>query len=132
MSILKKIFGICETGKPDNANAWKVQGGKVTVDLSILPELNTAGNAVRLEGNGLDRRILVVHGEDGVFHAFENRCTHMGRRLDPGRRPDTVKCCSVSGSVFDLSGKPVAGAARRPVKTFDVRKEGDILEVNLQ
>ena len=46
-------------------------------------------------------RTLVVHGDDGTFHAFANRCRHMGRRLDPVPGTETVQCCSV---IFGISG----------------------------
>jgi Rieske Fe-S protein len=55
----------------------------------------------------------------------------MGRRLDPGDSSGVVKCCSLSGSVFDLSGKPVGGAAKHPLKTFSIQKKGNCLEIDI-
>lgn len=84
-----------------------------------------------IEGNGLSQRIFVIRDEDNAYHAFENKCTHMGRRLDPGDKPGSVKCCSVSGSIFDFSGKPVGGAAKHSVKTFPTQLIDNHLEIDL-
>jgi len=132
MGIFKKIFGICETKPPVDNSAWSVVGNAVTLDLGRLPELAKAGGAVRLEGNGLSARIFVMKGDNGEFYVYENRCTHMGRRLDPGERDGTVKCCSVSGSVFDLNGNPVGGAAKKPVTMFPVSLDGNQLRISLR
>ena len=40
-------------------------------------------------------QVLIVHGEDGEYHALENKCTHAGRRLDPLPGRPEVECCSI-------------------------------------
>lgn len=131
MGLLKKILGICSTKLPSDSNSWSIDENLLNLDLSRLPELNYEGGALRFEGQGLLKRVVVFRGEGENFHAFENRCTHMGRRLDLGNRPGLVKCCSVSGSLFDLSGKPVSGPAKKPVKTFLVENKDNFLIINL-
>jgi nitrite reductase/ring-hydroxylating ferredoxin subunit len=51
--------------------------------------------------------LLVFHGDDGQYHAIENRCTHMGRRIDMMPGSHTIECCSVSKSTFTYDGRPV-------------------------
>lgn len=131
MGIWKRIFGISDTFRPQDPDSWKVEGEQLILDLQRLPELHAPGGAVRLEGKSLARRLLIVHGNDGAYHVFENRCTHMGRRLDPLEGREQVRCCSVSKSTFDYEGKPVSGAARKPVHTFEARETGGRLVVNL-
>lgn len=131
MKILKRILGISETPLPGNPLAWSLKSGTVRIDLSLAPELNTPGNGVRLEGNGLSQRLLVFHGDDGQFHAIANRCTHMGRRIDVIAGSNTIECCSVSKSTFTYGGQPVGGAAKKPVKSYPVSQDGDVLTVNL-
>ena len=131
MGLIKKLFGICETKAPADHLAWRVEGERILLDLSRLPELRDEGGAVCLEGKDLQTRVFVIRGKKEAFHALENRCTHMGRRLDPGEKPGQVTCCSVSGSAFDLSGNPVGGAAKRGVKSYGVVKEGEQLVVSM-
>ena len=131
MKFLKRLFGICETPLPGNAEAWEVENGAVRIDLARMPELKTAGSGVRLEGNGLDPRLLVFHGDDEQYYAVTNRCTHMGRRIDTIAGSNTIQCCSISKSTFTYDGSPVGGAAKMPLKTYPVRREGDKLIVSL-
>ena len=63
MKFLKRLFGICETPLPSDLQSWSVQNGTVKIDLSRTPELKTSGSGVRLEGKGLDPRLLVFKGE---------------------------------------------------------------------
>ncbi len=131
MKFLKRLFGICETATPKDPQAWSIQNGCVRIDLSRMPEINTSGSGVRLEGQGLDPRLLVLHGDDGQYHAIANRCTHMGRRIDIIAGSNTIQCCSVSKSTFTYDGQPVGGAAKKPVKAYPVAKDGETLTISL-
>ena len=74
----------------------------------------------------------MVRGEEGQFHAFHNRCTHLGhRRLDPVPGTDTLQCCSVSKSTYDHQGNKIYGPAPGPVATYPADTEGDTLVVTL-
>ena len=131
MKFLKRLFGICETKLPGNAAAWKVENGAVRIDLTRMPELKPTGSGVRLEGNGLDPRLLVFHGDDDQYYAVANRCTHMGRRIDTIAGSNTIQCCSVSKSTFTYDGQPVGGAAKKALTTYPVSMEGETLVVTL-
>ncbi|MGD8540691.1 MAG: Rieske 2Fe-2S domain-containing protein [Desulfobacteraceae bacterium] len=131
MKFLKRLLGICETPAPACAAAWSVAGRTVTLDLARLPELTPAGGAVRLEGRGLPQRLLVVRGPDGGLHAFGNRCSHMGRRIDPLPGTDRLECCSLSQSTYSYAGEPLSGAARGALKTFGVSLRGNEVTIVL-
>jgi nitrite reductase/ring-hydroxylating ferredoxin subunit len=131
MKFLKRILGICETPAPACAAAWSVAGRTVRLDLARLPELAPAGGAVRLEGRGLPQRLLVVRAQDGALHAFGNRCSHMGRRIDPLPGTDRLECCSVSKSTYSYDGEPLSGAARGALKTFGVSVSGNEAKITL-
>jgi len=60
-----------------------VEGKRVTIRLAEATALATVGGAVRLEGKGLASSVLIVHADTDEYLAFENRCTHGGRKLDP-------------------------------------------------
>lgn len=132
MGIISKLLGICSTGQPANPDAWNYADGSATIDLHKMPELEKPGGAVRLEGKGLPQRVLVVHGADGNFHAFINKCAHVGkRRLDPIDDGKRVKCCSVGQSIYDLSGKRQSGSAKGDIKPLTVKKNQTTLTLSL-
>ena len=131
MKFLKRIFGVCETPRAADDMAWSYENGQVMVELSRMPELTSPGSGVRLEGKGLDPRLLVFHGDDGQYHAVANRCTHMGRRIDTLAGSGTIQCCSVSKSTFTYDGQPVGGAAKKSLKTYPVTLQEEMLLIRL-
>lgn len=131
MKFLKRLFGICETPLPADSEAWFVRDGIVRIDLSRMKELKNPGSGVRLEGEGLDPRLLVFHGDDGNYHAVANRCTHMGRRIDTIAGGSVIQCCSVSKSTFAYDGQPVGGAAKKALKTYAIATDQDTLTIKL-
>jgi nitrite reductase/ring-hydroxylating ferredoxin subunit len=131
MKILRRIFGICETKPPENPDCWNYSSGKVEIELSKVPKLNEKNSAIRLEGKGLPNRLLVVHGDDDVYHVFENKCTHFGRRLDPLPGKRLIQCCSIGKSTFDYTGANVSGSAKEPTRLFPVEKQNGVLIIKL-
>ena len=131
MGILSRILGISRTQKPSDPGCWSFSGGAVEVELAKAPELSQAGGALRLEGGGLPKRVLVVFGEDGRYHAFFNKCSHAGRRLDPLPGQPQVECCSVGKSRFDYSGQYLSGMAKGPVNILPVEMRDSRLVIKL-
>ena len=82
LDFLKSVAGICRT-KPLDPSMWDLKGTQITVGLNNVPELQAPGGAVLLQGKGLRVPVLVVKRHDDGFVCAENRCTHMGRKLDP-------------------------------------------------
>lgn len=123
-NILQRIFGIPATRGPMDKGCWTYSEGKLEIDLDRASELSSPGGGIRLEGKNLPERVLVIQGDDGSYHAFRNRCKHMGRRLDPVSGTSTVQCCSVNKSTYDYSGSVVFGPAKGPVERFPVQLEG--------
>lgn len=132
MRFLKRILGICETPPPQDGGCWKYVGDRIEIDLQRTPELSQAGQAIRLEGPGLPERLLVLRGYDGKFHAFRNRCSHFGRRLDPVPGKQEVCCCSLGQSTYDYSGNVKSGAAKGALQVFPLRVDEDRLVIELR
>ena len=131
-NIFQRILGLAATSKPADPDCWQFSDGKLTIDLNKAPELKSTGGAIRLEGDNLSLRVLVVHGDDGQYHAFHNRCTHLGhRRLDPVPGTATVQCCSVNKSTYDLNGKNIYGPAPNPIKVYATSVDGDQLSIQI-
>jgi Rieske Fe-S protein len=131
-SFIQRLFGIPATRSLQNPAAWRFAAGILKVDLSQAAELERPGAAVRLEGRGLPVRVLLIHGEDRRFYAFENRCTHMGhRRLDPVPGTPTLQCCSINKSTYDLDGRPIYGPAPKPLDRYPVSREENVLKITI-
>ena len=132
MGILKRLLGICATQVPANSGCWTYSDGKLEVILDKAPELSQKGGAVRLAGPSLPKRVLVVHGQDGAFHAFPNRCTHIGhRRIDPLPGEDKIRCCSVGKSTFEYSGKLISGSAKESLEPLALESDGSKLVISI-
>ena len=77
----------------------------------------------------LGTKITVAH-VGGVFHAFDDTCTHMACSLAEGDLEETTVICPCHGSEFDVtSGAVLQGPATEPVETYATRVEGSTLEV---
>jgi nitrite reductase/ring-hydroxylating ferredoxin subunit len=130
-SILQRLFGIPATKIPSNPGCWTYAQGKLEVDLARAVELSKPGGAIRLEGSNLPERVLVVHGEDGNYYAFRNRCKHMGRRLDPVPGTSTVQCCSIGKTTYAYDGGVLSGPAKGPVQTLAIQANNGKLVIAL-
>ncbi len=131
-SLLQRIFGAPVTQKPQIEKCWSYADGKLVINLSEASELQNSDGAIRLEGNNLPVRVLVVRGENGEYLAYHNRCTHLGhRRLDPVPGTNTVQCCSINKSTFDSEGNTIFGPAPHSIKGYPVEKDGNRLIVSV-
>lgn len=130
-NIFQRIFGIPATKPPVDANSWKYTDGKLVIDLSKAPELSEPYGAVHLEGDKLPVQLLVLQDGAGNFRAFENKCEHAGRKLDPVPGTETIQCCSMGKATYDYDGNVLSGSAEKPVKHLNVKKENGTLVVEL-
>jgi nitrite reductase/ring-hydroxylating ferredoxin subunit len=127
MSIFKAILGICDT-KPLGGNLWSLEENRVRVKLSQIPEPLVKGDTVYLKGVGLVKPILLLGTGDDQYLAFENRCPHAGRKIDPIPGEEKLRCCSIGHSEFDLEGNVIKGRAKDKLKQYAVEKsDGDLI-----
>jgi 3-phenylpropionate/trans-cinnamate dioxygenase ferredoxin component len=93
-----------------------------------------------LPGRGLlaveaeEQKIVLVAMGDGAYYALQDRCSHADFPLSDGELLDGDRLeCQYHGAKFDVpSGRAVALPAIRPVKTYEVRVDGDDILVNLE
>ena len=130
IGFFKAILGICET-PPLDVGLWTAEGNQVTVRLGEASALAPEGGAARLEGSGLPSSVLIVHAGQDEYLAFENRCTHGGRKLDPVEGKQELRCCSVNHSRFDYQGNKLSGPAEGSLRRYAVEKRGEELIVIL-
>ena len=131
MGFLSRVFGICQTKPPADGGCWRYGEGKIEIELPKAPELEADGGAIRIEGDDLPLRVLVLHGYDGEFHAYHNRCSHAGRRIDPLPESRYVQCCSVGRSMWNYEGESMAGPGKESLTAFPVRRDGTRLVVEV-
>lgn len=113
--------GATQTNLPQIEDAWTYSQGILDLDLTKLPEIGSLGGAVRIEGDVLPNPIFVLLGEDGIYHAYKNICTHLGRMIDPVSGTMTLKCSSVickDKSTYDYQGKVRSGFAEGPLTSY--------------
>ena len=130
MGIFKAILGICETKQLDD-RLWALEDGSIRIKLGQVSQLSAEGGAVYLKGKGLEKPVLVVRVEGNKYLAFENKCTHGGRKIDNMAGEHKLKCCSISHSTFDYDGNVLSGPASGPLAKYDVEMDGEELIVKL-
>jgi nitrite reductase/ring-hydroxylating ferredoxin subunit len=100
-----------------------------------MVEFVVVDKADDLEEGGM--RVFGIRGSsvavayvDGAFHAFNDTCTHMRCSLAKGDLVKTTVICPCHGYEFDVrSGAVLQGPTWEPVETYEVRVEGDNLEI---
>ena len=81
-------------------------------------------------GRTIDGVEMLVANVGGEYYAIGSICTHEGGDLAEGWIDGREVTCPLHGSVFDLATGEVAGPpADKPVPLFDVRIEGDEIQV---
>ncbi|MDH3732336.1 MAG: non-heme iron oxygenase ferredoxin subunit [Gemmatimonadota bacterium] len=79
-----------------------------------------------------DDRPIVLVNREGTIYALEDRCSHEEFPLSSGDVASGEITCVLHGARFDIeTGQPRALPAVMPVRTYEVRVEGDDIQVNL-
>lgn len=99
---------------------------KKFVAVAKLDEVPAGGKKV-VEVDGTE--IIVCNTKDKIF-AVRNLCSHAHETLECGRVRNGWISCPVHGARFDLeTGEPKNPPATLPIDTFEVRIDGDTIEV---
>ncbi|MBW2618230.1 MAG: Rieske (2Fe-2S) protein [Deltaproteobacteria bacterium] len=122
IDFFRAIAGVCQT-QPLAPENWTKDGDEVRVNIGAVEQLNQPDGAVYLIGQGLAKPILIVRAESGDLLAFQNACTHGGRKLDPVPGESRLRCCSLGHSTFDYKGARLSGSAKDPLTLYPVQEE---------
>ncbi len=132
LNFFKRIIGSPATKPPRDTGCWHVEGNKLIVELKRAPELNEIGGAIRLESDELSTRVLLFRGDDNQLHAFCNKCTHAGRRLDPVPGAGTVQCCSVGRTTWDYEGNTLRNEENAHATVFPLVENDGFVTITLE
>jgi len=130
IGIFKALVGKCET-KELAPGLWSLENGVVRVKLGEVTDLAVKGGAVYLQGKGLEIPILIVRTEDDRYFAFNNKCTHGGRKIDHVPGESRLRCCSIGHSTYDYDGNVIKGMAKGPIAKYETEISGADLIVRL-
>lgn len=87
------------------------------------------GGALRVEVKG--RRIALFNVE-GKIYAIDDVCSHAEASLSEGELDGYRVVCPMHGAQFDVrTGRALTLPAIRPVESFQVRVEGDEIQVSV-
>ena len=77
------------------------------------------------------KRLLICHTEGGFF-AVDDTCTHDDGPLADGWLDGTAIECPRHGARFDVTtGKVLCLPAAMPISTYEVKVEGDTIQVKV-
>ena len=78
----------------------------------------------------VDGQPVAVYNVDGKFYATADSCTHANGPLSQGDLESATIICPWHGSCFDVTtGAVTCGPATRPVQTYPVVVDGEIIRV---
>jgi len=118
---------------PVPVGSYRVQDGRVFVELSKVGTLLSVGGAVKLtleDVNGSERKVIVVRLSEEDYRAFADACTHNGKELNYLHRKGLLACCG-RGSRFDLAGNVIQGPAEEALSRYPARQEGGELVIEI-
>ncbi len=103
-----------------------------------MPEFRSVGKGEEIgEGQAMafdvDGQLIAVARSGGELFAFSDICTHRQCNLSSGGDIDgTAIECECHGSRFDMkTGEVLDGPAVDPIEVFEVREDGEDLQVGV-
>lgn len=106
--------------------------GKITVDLTRVPELRRSGAAFSIVEEGRKINLILIHAERGHYIAMERTCTHGGAMCTYNARRHTLQCTSLNHAEYDMRGTLLHGRNHGNLRTFETTTTGSIIEIRLE
>ncbi|GHB48622.1 QcrA and Rieske domain-containing protein [Mongoliitalea lutea] len=117
-----------EPGTPSAPVGDSIQfsNGILTIDLSQASQLSNAGGWVLVT----QARVLVANIGSNQFTALTSVCTHSGCDRN-WSFSNNVFVCSCHNSRFNPDGSVINGPAARPLQSFPITRDGNILTIQV-
>lgn len=120
------LFNSCsDDSSDDDNNNNNNNNGDITVDLndSAYASLKTVG------GYAYKGDIIVIRSTDTVYLALSKLCTHSQCTVTYNSSSKDIPC-PCHGSKFTTTGAVVNGPATSPLKSYNVKINGNILTIS--
>jgi len=120
------LFNSCsDNSSDDDNNNNNNNNGDITVDLndSAYSNLKTVG------GYAYKGDIIVIRSSDTVYLALSKLCTHSQCTVTYNSSSKDIPC-ACHGSKFTTTGAVVNGPATSPLKSYNVKLNGNILTIS--
>ncbi|MCA1759382.1 MAG: Rieske (2Fe-2S) protein [Bacteroidales bacterium] len=119
------LFNACSDGNDDvmdDKNDDNNNGVKVDLTHNDYAALSDVG------GFAYTGNIIVIRSGENSYIALSKICTHQGCTVTYNHGNSQLPC-DCHGSVFSTTGSVVNGPANTNLKTYSVKKEGNILTI---
>lgn len=118
------LFNACSDGTDDIMDDDNDNNNGVKVDLTSndFAALNDVG------GFAYTGNIIVIRSGENAYIALSKVCTHQGCTVTYNHANSQLPC-PCHGSVFSTTGSVVNGPANTSLKTYSVKKDGNILTI---
>lgn len=130
--VLAGVPWMCCDTEDIPAAGIRYDGPIIMIDLKLAPGLRRPGSAAKIVDPSRKLNLIVVHAEKNRFAALNRSCTHGSAPVALNRRHKTVQCTCWGHSEYGLDGTVLAGPAKRPLQTYEVRRAGDRIEILLK
>lgn len=85
-----------------------------------------------VKGFVLGEHKVLIANVGGKYYALEDKCTHMGAKLSTGMLLGNIIMCMAHSAQYDVTtGEPLSGPGKAAVKAYEVRVNGEDLEIKL-
>lgn len=107
------------------------RGDTLLLNLDEMSDFPKVGEARAVVDFTRKLNLLVMHASEESFVALDRACTHGGAPCTYNHRRQSVRCTSLNHAEFDLKGTLLHGRNHGNLRTYPVRRVGNVLEVEL-
>ena len=104
---------------------------ELLIDLSKEHTLNRVGGSVKIKNEHVPGGIIIAHTEENTYQIVSLSCPHRGAEVEYDSQKRRFECASLGSSTFALDGRNIGGPAKRTLKKYDARIEGNILIISI-
>lgn len=117
------------------ASGFRVEPGRITIDLQRMPALRATGGAVKILDPARGLRIIVARAAKDRFVVLDQKCTHGGGALTYVHKHRELYCTCWGHSKFALDGAVLRWPNKetpRPLRVYPAQRKANLLEIRIE